>query len=507
MKKNIISRPIFKITLGTIGLLFLMIFIYYLKDKKAPDEFSNKIFTLKPFDTTFQKTAFSETPFPKVAADIRLKLELNDDLAGYHGTQVIHYINTQQVPFNSIGFYLYPNFVKGKLEAKQVLLQGRKAIFSVDDSILTIQLPRLLQPSEQLTIQIEFTGVLPDKCYGVAALCSDGQTFYMGGGYPEIIPHKTDGSWEAMPPMRHGDPPENPLAIYSVVLKASPGLKIASTGTLKKGKTEGNQQEYQMVSGPVRDFIVAGSTDWEKVTMQKHGTIINVFYPSNNIQTAILGAYTTADALSIFGKQFGPYPYTEIDLVGLKFDAVRIGMEYPGVLVVLDKVYEPSGVWGGYNTDFAMEFVATEEVAHQWFYNIYGNDTFKEPWIDESFAHYAIWSYYDQKYGKTRGDWLYSIFENRWKRSKRSKIPLNTPTDKMDGNQFYSIMQGRAVLFLFRLEILFGKEQFQNLMNYYLDNYRWRRISSLELQSLVSRFLGAEAEKRYQEWVFGVSNG
>ncbi|MGP4002380.1 M1 family aminopeptidase [Streptomyces sp. 8N706] len=47
-------------------------------------------------------------------------------------------------------------------------------------------------------------------------------------------------------------------------------------------------------------------------------------------------------------------------------------MEYPG-LVLLSSA----------------RMAVAHEVAHQWWYGIVGNDQFREPWLDESFAVYA----------------------------------------------------------------------------------------------------------------------
>jgi aminopeptidase N len=79
-----------------------------------------------------------------------------------------------------------------------------------------------------------------------------------------------------------------------------------------------------------------------------------------------------AAAVDRFGKDFGHYPYGEIDLV--MTSAFGGGMEYPG-LVVLGTTEEGSAV--------------VHEVAHQWWYGIIGNDEYGAPWLDESFAQYA----------------------------------------------------------------------------------------------------------------------
>ena len=485
------------------GLALLLVSCQNWGNTGLPDDFSEKLLTLHPFDTSYQIKAYRNEHFPEVEADIRILVNLDAQLKNYQGHQSIFLKNRTIHPWESVGFYLYPNFVKGKLDVTEVKLGGKRIEYKIKNAVLTVNFPVPLMPGSILKLDLLFAGSLPEACFGSAALSSNGDTFFMGGFYPEIIPHQENGSWRTIDPQIHGDPPENPLAIYSVVLTAPKGLEIASSGLLQKSKIDGNQQEYLMVSGPVRDFIVAGSFKWNKISIEKKGITVNSFYPEKSVLQAVKGAYTALDALSIFSKKFGNYPYYEIDLVGQKFESRRLGMEYPGVLVVLDGAYDPDGKHWGYSTDFMMEFVTAEETAHQWFYNMVGNNTFEEPWIDETFTHYAIWLYYNSKYGKSKGNWIYSFFENRWRRIGRKKIPLNTPSDQLSPTNYYSIIQGRAVLFLFDMELKFGQQSFDKFLESYIKEYQWKSITSEKLNQLVTRSFGEAGNKMYREWVYG----
>src|SRR5205085_810999 len=60
------------------------------------------------------------------------------------------------------------------------------------------------------------------------------------------------------------------------------------------------------------------------------------------------------------------------------------GMEYPGIVFV---EMTPGSAYGRSWAHTAA--LLAHELAHQWFYGIVGNNQWREPWLDESFATFA----------------------------------------------------------------------------------------------------------------------
>ena len=84
--------------------------------------------------------------------------------------------------------------------------------------------------------------------------------------------------------------------------------------------------------------------------------------------------------MRLFNSLFGPYPYTELDVVQTPTTAG--GIEYPGVFVV---GYD---AWDQISDRFL--FVVVHETAHQWWYSLVGNDQTLDPWMDEALAQFAV---------------------------------------------------------------------------------------------------------------------
>jgi hypothetical protein len=83
-------------------------------------------------------------------------------------------------------------------------------------------------------------------------------------------------------------------------------------------------------------------------------------------------AARNAQALDQLAARFGEYPYPRLT-IGVTANLTG-GIEFP------THIFLGSGV---------PTFHLVHEVAHQWFYGLAGNDQFRDPWLDESFATYG----------------------------------------------------------------------------------------------------------------------
>lgn len=82
-------------------------------------------------------------------------------------------------------------------------------------------------------------------------------------------------------------------------------------------------------------------------------------------------AQATADAVTALAARFGSFPYRTLTVPQLPVTGG--GIEYPSSILLAGP---PAGV-------------LVHEVGHMWFYGMVGNDQFRDPWLDESFASYA----------------------------------------------------------------------------------------------------------------------
>ena len=125
-----------------------------------------------------------------------------------------------------------------------------------------------------------------------------------------------------------------------------------------------------------------------------------------------------------------------------------LGIEYPGIVGILTAAYDPDEVVANLPFPAMLESIIAHEVAHQWFYNIIGNDQIDEPWLDEGMAQYATWLYYADVYGKSNAQGYRDSWDFRWERIERAEIPLGLPAATYTGKEYSAIIYGRSPIFV-----------------------------------------------------------
>ena len=132
-----------------------------------------------------------------------------------------------------------------------------------------------------------------------------------------------------------------------------------------------------------------------------------------------------AKGIGIFGKRFGPYPYSEFDVAATPM--LALGIEYPGAVGISQRIYEPDYKPGSGPASAVVEGTVAHELAHQWFYNLVGNDQVDQPWLDEALAQYSVWLYFVDRYGPAAGEPWKANWGARWDRTDREKKPVGLP--------------------------------------------------------------------------------
>jgi hypothetical protein len=92
-------------------------------------------------------------------------------------------------------------------------------------------------------------------------------------------------------------------------------------------------------------------------------------------------ARAAADSLQTLAADYGPYPWSELDVVAVSLGPDAGGMEWPGVVWVAGL----EDVLGG-----GASLSLDHELAHQWWHALVGNDSIRDPVVDEPLAQYSM---------------------------------------------------------------------------------------------------------------------
>ena len=168
---------------------------------------------------------------------------------------------------------------------------------------------------------------------------------------------------------------------------------------------------------------------------------------------------------------YAPYPYTEYDIVATPTYA--LGIEYPGIIAITDRIYDMDGSLSGTPNNIMMESTVAHEAGHQWFYNLVGNDQLDEPWLDELLTQFVTWQYYADQYGNGGANGFEQSLRGRWARVDSQPIPIGMPVAEYEGASYGAIIYGRGAFFFDALREEMGEKDFDAFMKDYVASNSW----------------------------------
>ncbi|MCZ7677399.1 MAG: hypothetical protein M5U28_00925 [Sandaracinaceae bacterium] len=148
-----------------------------------------------------------------------------------------------------------------------------------------------------------------------------------------------------------------------------------------------------IAAGFVRDFSLVVSPRFASRERRVGDVTVRSWFASSRAASGERVLDTAARALALFTRRFGPYPYTELDVVEAPLVGGAGGMELSGLVTVATMFYRPmragagglGQLLGAGGPDLeehrlaSLELVTAHEVAHQWWHGIVGSDSRRHP--------------------------------------------------------------------------------------------------------------------------------
>ena len=441
-----------------------------------------------------------------------IQVDVDYDARTFRGHARVDYTNTERVPLERLYFRLFPNgdrtYGNGSLTVTRVTVDGQpvETQLSLEDTVLEVRLPRILKVGDRARLELDFEGVVPEDFgdpqnptgYGIYNFSKG--VLALSGWYP-ILAVFDDEGWNLDPVFTIGDSVYSDIAFYTVDLTVRSDLVVATTGVEVSREGLNGTTRYRFVSGPVRDFFIAIMESQFQVLRETVGgtTVNSYFFPSYE-RGGRRALEIAADALRTFNARFGPYPYTELDVIDAPMRNAG-GVEYPGIVLVADFLYaRPQQLF------FAI--ATSHEVAHQWWYNVVGNDVIEHPWLDEALATFSSGLYFEA----VEGENAYQELRTQWQRSY-DKIVEEGQDDLVtaglpyfegrdEATAYGVVVYLKGALFFDAVREAIGDEAFfRALQDYYREN-KYRIATPEELLAAFEEASGRDLKDLYQEWLY-----
>ena len=303
-----------------------------------------------------------------VDAAHRLDLRFHPAGAGrLSGTQTIDFINSGPAALRTVWLRLWANGPDGcktrrirvRVDAPAVAGHPRTGC-----TALPVRLAAPLAPGARTALSLRWTvtGRRDRDRFG-----RFGRTVLLGNVIPLLAVTDRNGVHRDEPYVRNGESFYSLAASWDATLTLPRPLCAATTGAVVSDRVRGRRRTVVVRTPQARDFGLAVGR-FEVRTRTAGGVRLRVHSPpGSRAGRSILGS--AARAFRALRRRLGAYGSPELDLVSIDAD---FGMEYPELVFV-----NPN------------PGLVAHEVAHQWWYSIVGNDQYREPWLDESFASHS----------------------------------------------------------------------------------------------------------------------
>ena len=443
--------------------------------------------------TPAYQSVLNELP---TASLYEIHFTIEDDLYHVKGHETVIYTNAEDSALNEVKFRLFPNILGGEMHVDEVDAGGTIVVpnYTLDDSLLTVPLKQPLQPKESIALSMGFTVTVPQSVelnYGVQAYFNDVLT--LAHAYPMIAVYDDEG-WNAEIPPQSGDVTYADMSFFNVTVDAPKDLVLVSVGReiLRQAERNGNRQTVQYVAGPVRDYYLAASPNYEVVTKESNGVTLRFYAPADQRSGAERTLEIAAKSIEVYENRYAAYPYTELDFVSTP--TLALGIEYPGMIAIADRIVSPYHEY--------LEGTVAHEVGHQWFYNLVGNDQLDDPWLDESLTQFATLQYFSDQYGQSGYEGFRFSLESRWARTNNAAIPVGMPVRDYKDIEYGSIVYGRGGLFFEALRDEMGSENFDQFIKVYVGENAWGIATPEKMKQLAEQNCTCDLTDLFKSWIY-----
>lgn len=467
--------------------------------------------------------ACGENELAKVSAKLssyEIDIDYDHEQKSMQIKQKTNYANNSDAILNKIYFHLYVTAFKegamnvpvGPLNEKKAYYNGKNygsiVINKVfvngseiqpeysgnDNDILIVELKSRLLPTERVDINFEYTVTIPNMKHRFGY---GENTVNIANFYPIACVYE-NGGWCTEPYHHNGDPFYSDMANYKVKIKYDQKLVLASTGEQSIAIKQ-NSNVATMTAKCVRDFAMVLSEKFSVAKTKYKNTEIKYYYFDDEIYNDNLNC--ALQAIKTFSKLFKEYPYSTFSVV--KADFLHGGMEYPMLVYISADVDNESDYYN----------VIIHETAHQWWYNLVGNNEFKDPWLDESITEFSTLLFYDYNkgYDFTRAEMIDATYSNYLFFLTIYKdilgevdTSMNRALDEYDTEPEYTYMAYvKGVLMYDSLCQIIGKNRFISSLKLYAKEFSYKNATPQDLINCFEKASGVALQGFFESWIEG----
>ncbi|MBZ9628938.1 M1 family metallopeptidase [Psychroflexus sp. CAK57W] len=389
----------------------------------------------------------------------------------------------------------------GFMRATSLTQDGVALDYELVGTVLEVELNKPILPGDSSTFSMEFEGQVPVQIRRSGRNNAEGVELSMTQWYPKMAEYDFEG-WHADPYI--GREFHGVWADFDVKITIDKDFILGGSGYIQNPnevgygyedvgvdvKRRGKKLTWHFIAPDVHDFAWAADKDYIHDTVTGNdGTTLHFLYKDNentkdnwkNLQSK------TVELLDYFNEHIGPYPYNQYSVI----QGGDGGMEYAMCTLIT-----------GEREFGSLVGVTAHEMAHAWFQHILATDEAQHEWMDEGFTSYISGLAMNEVMGQNRINPTAGSYRGYVSLANSGyEQPQTTHADRYEYNQAYGTSAySKGAVFLGQLGYLIGKENLQQVLNRYFDEWKFKHPTPNDFIRVAEKVSGAELSWYLNDW-------
>ncbi|WP_373520489.1 M1 family aminopeptidase [Aquiflexum sp.] len=376
--------------------------------------------------------------------------------------------------------------------------------FKYNSKVLTGFLPKLFTSNDTLKVKIKYTAKPNEGEVAGSSAITDTKGLYFINpkgdepSKPTLIwtQGETEHNSKWFPTI---DSP-NERMTQEIRLTVEDKYRTISNGKLqsKKLNPEGTRTDHWIMDMPHAPYLAAVIVgDYVEIEDSWEGMQVN-YYVEKEFEAGAKRVFqNTPEMIGFFSDLLGvKYPWQKYDQVVVR-DFVSGAMENTTITVFMEELnLDERGA-----IDSEWDGIIAHELFHQWFGNLVTTESWSNLTLNEAFANYSEYLWYEFKEGKDGADMHHlSEMEQYFDEAKTKQEDLirfyyNNNEDMFDS---HSYAKGGRILHMLRRHL--GDEAFFASLNYYLQKHAYSSVEVHDLRLAFEHVTGQDLNWFFNQW-------